>query len=122
MNPGIRLSLSLVASLLMWLPTVPGALAAGMAPEMIAGRYLLALVVARIGVGMLSRIISGYAASAEAEPEPEHVRDPHAPTPLSRRREDLTAGLTSDSGALTDDERLTEALEDAHDQASLVAS
>ena len=66
MSPALRLSFSLVASLLLWVPTVPGAIAAHEDPARIALSYLLALVVSLVGVGLVFRIISAYAAVHEA--------------------------------------------------------
>jgi hypothetical protein len=65
-SPALRLSFSLVASLLLWVPTVPGAIAAHEDPARIALSYLLALVVSLVGVGLVFRIISAYAAAHEA--------------------------------------------------------
>lgn len=61
MTPALRLALSLVLSLLLWLPTIPAALAASDDPTTIALRYLVALLASRVGVGLVFRVIRGYA-------------------------------------------------------------
>lgn len=97
MTPALRLALSLVLSLLMWLPTIPSALRVQDQPEMIALRYLLALVVARVCVGLAFRVIRGYAAAVLAddedeapESEPAEADDGQSPA-LGRRHDDVTA-------------------------------
>lgn len=118
MTPALRLSLSLVISLLLWMPTLPSALALHDAPETIALRYLLALVVARIGVGLVFRVIRGYAeqvlaaheaaaAAAAAETDAKAVAD--AEEEFGRRRDDLA----------NEEQMLDDALEDAHEAAVL---
>lgn len=120
MTAAIRLALTLVASLLLWLPMIPAALAGNESPESIALRYLLALVVARAGVGILIRVIGAYATpvlaeleaapdDGEPEPEPEADAEPVAPR---RRRDD-------DSPAQADD--LSETLDDAEDATALAS-
>lgn len=115
MTPALRLAFSLVLSLLLWLPTVPGALTANEDPARIAIRYLLALIVSRIGVGLVFRIVNGYAAQVEAveEESPDAVEEPsEAEMLFGRRRED--------AGDPVADELLDEVLEDAHATTSLV--
>ena len=118
MTPALRLAISLVLSLLLWLPTIPGALAASQDPAWIAGRYLLALLVARIGVGIVFRVIAGFAAQStadEAEAQDDVVADDDATELLfGRRRSDLDAPLQ------TEEEALDDALDDAASQAAMV--
>lgn len=75
MTPALRLAISLVLSLLVWLPTIPGALVAHEDPARIAGRYLLGLVLSRIGVGLVFRVINGYAADIPDEDEDAEEAD-----------------------------------------------
>ena len=103
MTPALRLALSLVVSLLVWLPTIPSALAHSEDPARIALRYLVALLVARIGVGIVFRIINAY----HVEPEPE-LEDPEQFDAYRRRRDDVAEPTAEDL--------LDEALEDAADQ------
>ena len=114
MTPALRLAISLVLSLLLWLPTVTSALTTNVDPAWIAGRYLLALLVARIGVGMVFRVITGYAAAidtATAEPPPVPDAVPAAEPLFGRRRDDDTDATEA---------LLDEALEEVRDQSSLV--
>ena len=121
MTPALRLALSLLVSLLLWVPTLPTALAMHDAPEMIALRYLLALIVARFGVGLVFRVIRGYArqvlaahdaaaAAAAAETEAKAVADAEAE--FGRRRDDVAS----------EEQMLDDALEEAHEAAVLTSS
>ena len=118
MTPALRLALSLVVSLLLWVPTLPTALAVHDAPETIALRYLLSLIVARFGVGLAFRVVRGYAtqvlaahdiaaAAAAAETEAKAAAD--AEEEFSRRRDDLP----------NEEQMLDDALEEAHEAAVL---
>ena len=112
MTPALRLAFSLVLSLLVWLPTVPGALASSEDPARIAVRYLIALVISRLGVGLVFRVINGYTvALPEPEPEPEPsaaATDDLGLTAFGRRREDTEA-----------EELLDEALDDVAETTAL---
>jgi flagellar biosynthesis/type III secretory pathway M-ring protein FliF/YscJ len=117
-TPALRLAASLVVSLLMWLPTVPAALTAHEDPSRLAGRYLLALLVARIGVGIVFRIVKAYAppevdAEDEQDAPPPVVDDerPGEPVPFGRRR--------NDDASPTEEALLDEALDDVEDTAAL---
>lgn len=118
MTPALRLALSLVLSLLVWLPTIPGALAAHEDPARIAGRYLLALVLSRIGVGLVFRVIHGYAADIVDEEEDAEARGPdlvaNEESMFGRRSEDATV---HEDGAAS---LLDEALADVSETTSLV--
>ena len=108
MTAALRLAFSLVLSLLVWLPTVPGALTNSEDPARIALSYLLALIVSRIGVGLVFRIITAYTAEEEA-PEPEAAAEPEDLDPYAtygRRREDIT------EAELSAEDLLDEALSD----------
>jgi hypothetical protein len=109
-TPALRLAFSLVLSLLVWLPTVPGALATSEDPARIAVRYLVALVISRLGVGLVFRIVNGYtvpAPEAALDP-PETDVDDFDPVPFGRRRDDTEA-----------EELLDEALEDVAETTAL---
>ena len=115
MTPALRLAVSLVLSLLLWLPTIPGALAASVDPAWIAGRYLLSLLVARIGVGIVFRIIASFAAEAvEEEAEEDVPAADDTELLFGRRQSDF------DEPPLTEEEALDDALDDAASQAALV--
>ena len=118
MSPALRLACSLVLSLLLWLPTLPSAMNAGDAPEMIALRYLLALVVSRIGVGLVFRIVNGYAAAAaEADVEQDTDGDePEQAAPVYGRRAD---DWVDPDAERTEEQLLDDALDEAH-EATLV--
>ena len=126
MTPALRLSVSLVLSLLLWLPTVPSALAASEDPAMIALRYLVALLISRVGVGLVFRVVSGYAGDVLAEEIPAEEPTPSAAPVASvapaevvdqpaRRREDQIAENDGEAEAMLD-----EALEEVRDTAALV--
>ena len=109
MTPAFRLSISLVASLLLWLPTVPGSIASKEDPARIALGYLLALVVSRIGVGLVFRVFNAYAAvheaarlAEEAEKAAAEAEDIPAPD-FNRRREDALDEQELDDQALLDE-------------------
>lgn len=127
MTPALRFSFSLVLSLLLWLPTVPSSLSANADPAMIAVRYLVALIVARLGVGLVFRLVGGYAGEAveeepEAEEEPEQTSVFAGPTLVDdpagtgRRREDQVDLEETDEEALLD-----AALDEAADSAALAS-
>ena len=117
MTPALRLAISLLLSLLLWLPTIPGALAGSQDPSWLAGRYLLSLLVARIGVGMVFRVIAGFAtavAAGETEAEADALEPEESEPLFGRRQADLAEPL------LTEEEALDDALDDAASQAALV--
>ena len=122
MTPAFRLSISLVASLLLWVPTVPGAIASQEDPAHIALRYLLALVVSRVGVGLFFRVINAYAAAHEAAlaaeaAENEPVAEDDADPAFGRRREDVGA----DEQVPDDQALLDEALEEVEQTTALAS-
>ena len=114
----LRLAISLVLSLLMWLPTVPGALAANEDPARLGGRYLLALLVARVGVGLVFGIVKAYATPPAVAAEPEEAAEQPAtePAPPARRREDPVPTPEADQQQAL----LDEALDEVEDTAALV--
>ena len=120
MTPALRLAISLVLSLLLWLPTIPGALVAHEDPARIAGRYLIALILSRIGVGLVFRVINAYASQIpqdETEDEDEAVRGDEpteAELIFGRRADDATV---HEDGAPS---MLDDALADVSETTSLV--
>jgi hypothetical protein len=124
-TPALRLALSLIASLLLWVPTVPGALEANEDPATIAFRYLIALLVSRIGFGVLFRIINSYAAGlraadeAAAEKALDEAIEAAAKTvgPVGRRRDDHENQAEQNA---SEEQMLDDALDEAADQAALV--
>lgn len=125
MIPALRLSLSLVASLLLWLPTVPAALRANEEPAIIAAYYLAALLVSRLGVGLVFRIVTAYAPHDEPAAEAEHAdgddpgddEDGEADSPLGRRRDDVEPAAADTS----EETLLDEALDEVADSNALVS-
>ena len=119
MTAPLRLAASLVVSLLMWLPTVPAALTNSEDPARLGGRYLVALLIARVGVGIVFRIINAYK-PAEAEDEEPEAHDEAPPVTderaaVGRRRDDLSPAPAE----ATDQELLDEALHDVEESAAL---
>lgn len=113
MTSALRLALSLVVSLLLWVPTLPTALAMHDAPEMIALRYLLALIVARFGVGLVFRVIRGYASQVLAADDAADASATEADgdDDFGRRRDDVA----------NEEQMLDDALEEAHEAAVLAS-
>jgi hypothetical protein len=125
-TPALRLALSLFASLMLWVPTVPGALQANEDPATIAFRYLIALLVSRIGFGVLFRIINSYAAGLRAADEAaaEKALDEaieaaaQIVSPVGRRRDDRVEDQAEETAS--EEQMLDDALDEAADQAALV--
>jgi hypothetical protein len=115
-TPALRLALSLVVSLLLWLPTIPTSLAMHDPPETIALRYLLALIVSRVGVGVVFRVVRMYAAGVvhdDEDPAADTEQEPSVEVPLGRRREDQA------ESEITEEQQLDDALVQAHEAAVL---
>ena len=122
MTSALRLAISLVLSLVLWLLSLPAALAMDAGPEEIAVRYLIALLISRLGVGLVFRIVNGYATANHVEeevPEPEAAEPEDAvdDAPYGRRRTDYTPPEAD----LSDEQLLDGALEEAHESATLVS-
>ena len=123
MTSALRLAISLVLSLVLWLATLPAALAADAGPEEIAVRYLAALLLARVGVGLVFRLVHGYAAEILAEDAQPAVEEPdddetaHDAAPYGRRRNDYQPP----EAELSDQQLLDGALDDARDAATLAS-
>jgi hypothetical protein len=105
MNPNTVFSASLVASLVLWFPSMQACLRGDLDLASAGLRYLAALVVSRLALNFLARLISAYRAAPEgaapagadpllAPPGPPAASldtDPTSPPP-QRRRHDRTAG------------------------------
>lgn len=65
MNPSLTLALSLVGSLVLAGPTLLGLARGSMGLETACFRYLIAFAIARVGVGVLGRLVVDYATKAE---------------------------------------------------------
>lgn len=61
-DPSLRMSVALGVSLLLWWTTATAALAGHVDVATAGGRYLLALLVAWVGTGLVVRVIDAYAA------------------------------------------------------------
>lgn len=126
MTSALRLAISLVLSLVLWLFTLPAALAADAGPEEIALRYLVALLVARVGVGIVFRIVHGYAAQVLAEAAEQEQEEADAAAAEAAEDEDAPYGRRRTDwqppeAELSDQQLLDGALDDAHDAATLVS-
>ena len=127
MTPALRLALSLIASLLLWVPTVPAALEANEDPATIALHYLMALIVSRVGFGVLFRIINSFAAGLRAADEAAANKAldeaieaaAQSVAPVSRRRDDQVEDQVETQAS--EEQMLDDALEEAADQAALVS-
>lgn len=64
MNPAARLAVALVAALVLWLPSFSACMRGDIGLPSAALRYLVAFVVARIGVGLLAWLYETYAVDA----------------------------------------------------------
>ena len=114
MTPALRLAASLVVSLLMWLPTVPAALRAHEDPSRLGGRYLLALLVARIGVGIVFRVVKAY-----TPPEVDAEDEQDAPAVDSDPGESVLLGRRRVDSPVSEEALLDEALDDVEDTTAL---
>jgi hypothetical protein len=104
MNPNTVFSASLVASLVLWFPSMQACLRGDLDLASAGLRYVAALVVSRLALNFLARLINAYraapegAAPAGADPLPAppgpptagQDTDPASP-PQQRRRNDRTA-------------------------------
>jgi len=65
MHPSQRFSYALVISLALWWPTLQGALGGGVDPLDASVKWVLAFLVATIGVRLLGGLVDRYAGGAE---------------------------------------------------------
>ena len=115
MNPNTVFSASLVASLVLWFPSMQACLRGDLDLAPAGLRYLAALAVSRLAMGFLARLVTAYRAtqhhdSAEVDTA-SPVSSPAAPSATAshstpeavtpqRRRADRSAGDDTDPGTL----------------------
>lgn len=115
MNPNTVFSASLVASLLLWFPSMQACLRGDLDLAPAGLRYVAALTASRLALGFLARLVSAYRAaqhhdaarsedtSSGPSPAPSAAVTPSAAPPTAeapaprRRRDDRTAGDDSDA-------------------------
>jgi hypothetical protein len=103
MNPNTVFSASLVASLVLWFPSMQACLRGDLDLASAGLRYVAALVVSRLALNFLARLVNAYRAAPEGAapagdpvlaPPAAHTAgldtDPASP-PQQRRRNDRTA-------------------------------
>jgi hypothetical protein len=94
MNPNSVFSASLVASLVLWFPSMQACLRGDLDLAPAGLRYLAALVVARLAMNFLARLVNAYrVAQAPVPPADANPASPLAgveadPAPPHRRRND----------------------------------
>jgi hypothetical protein len=81
MNPNTAFSLSLLLSLVLWLPSMLAALRGEIDTSTAGLRYLAALLLSRFAVGGVARLLSAYRSAAAVPP-------PAKPEVPRRRKED----------------------------------
>ena len=103
MNPNTVFSASLVASLVLWFPSMQACLRGDLDLAPAGLRYVAALMVSRLAMGFLARLVSAYraaqhhdppgpdAASSETPPMATSGAAPE-PAPPHRRRNDRPSG------------------------------
>ena len=85
MNPNTAFSLSLLVSLLLWLPSVLASLRGELDMPAAGLRYLAALTLSRFAVGGVARLLSAYRSVAAGSPAVEAPSGAETPR---RRKED----------------------------------
>ena len=90
MNPASRLGCSLVASLVLWFPTLQACMRGDTDLASASIRYLVAFALATLAVNVLAGLVTGYA-SQSAEP-----RAGNPETGLARRRDDVEPLLATE--------------------------
>ena len=96
MNPNTVFSASLVASLVLWFPSMQACLRGDLDLPAAGLRYLAALVVSRLALNGLARLVNAYRAAQEPQPPAGASAPPasgvgspaKAPEPPLRRRDD----------------------------------
>lgn len=91
MNPAAQLSASLLAALLLWLPSVSATLRGDLDLPTAAVRYLLAFVLARLAIGGISRLFVSYALASYTNGE-DVIHDDGEAVEERRRRETASEG------------------------------
>ena len=90
MNPASRLGCSLVASLVLWFPTLQACMRGDTDLASASLRYLVAFALATLAVNVLSQLVTGYASQAV---EPSLAKPETGP---GRRRDDVEPLLATD--------------------------
>ncbi len=90
MNPNTAFSLSLVVSLVLWLPSMLGSLRGELDMSAAGLRYLAALALSRFAVGGVARLLSAYR-SATGSPPDEVPSEPETPRRRKEDREEVDA-------------------------------
>ena len=88
MNPNTAFSASLLVSLVLWLPSMLGALRGELDMPTAGLRYLVALTLSRIAVGGLARLLSAYRSAAAAVPATVPATESASPPETPRRRKE----------------------------------
>jgi hypothetical protein len=88
MNPAARLSVALLLGLVLWLPSLSASMTGQIDLPVAAGRYLVALLLARVAVGLLARLIEAYAVQAKVVAEPAPTVEVDRPDPEASRLDD----------------------------------
>ena len=90
MNPASRLGISLVASLVLWFPTLQACMRGDTDLFSASIRYLVAFGLATLAVNLLAQLVSGYAATQAA------AQETAAEATLGRRRDDVEPALATE--------------------------
>ena len=93
MNPNTVFSASLVASLVLWFPSMQACLRGDLDLAPAGLRYVAALVVSRLVMNGIARLVSAYRAA-------QHHEAPAPDAALERRRTDHPSGTDSDPSSL----------------------
>lgn len=80
-HPATRLAASLVASLVLWLPSALACLRGDIDLPAAGLRYLAALALAKLTVGLLAHLVASYRGGAEGPPPRRRRDDPPLPAP-----------------------------------------
>ncbi len=91
MNPNTAFSLSLLVSLVLWLPSVLASLRGELDVSAAGLRYLAALTLSRFAVGGVARLLSAYRSAAAGSPPAEIPSEPETPRRRKEDREEVDA-------------------------------
>lgn len=106
MNPNTVFSLSLVTSLVLWLPSMQACLRGDLDLAPAGLRYLAALVVSRLAMNGLARLVNAYRAAGVAGSPAAETPSTAAqavgsdPAPPQRRRSDSGLDAEADPASL----------------------
>ena len=87
-DPAFTFGLSLVISLVLWYPTLRGAMSGNIEITDAGIRYFIALAIAWAGVYGVSAIVAMYAAKPRTPPRPSPPDPPAHAAPPARRSDD----------------------------------